>query len=174
MLKPQQPYKGSLLSVKLHPYVVFLPVEQKDKILSAIFGSKAGVDILRFSLKQGIAKNIYQKDLVKSLNYSNKTIIENLKALTKLGVLTECMEKSEKEGRTIWVKAYQLTNLGKWFALLLAEEKELSEKEKAEILQSLFRTYVKLVKDLAEELNIKKKILEAIFKEERKKFRGKR
>src|SRR4030043_233594 len=168
MPRREQAYEGLRLSVKLHPYVVFLPVEQKDKILSAIFGSKAGVDILRFSLKQGIAKNIYQKDLVKSLNYSNKTIIENLKALTKLGVLTECMEKNEKEDRIFGLKAYQLTNLGKWFALLLAEDKDLSEKEKAEILQSLFRTYVKLVKDLAEELNINKKSLEAIFKEEMK------
>ena len=156
------------MSVKLHPYVVFLPVEQKDKILSAIFGSKAGVDVLRFSLKQGIARNIYQKDLVKSLNYSNKTIIENLKTLTKLGVLTEYMEKNEKEGRIIWVKAYQLTDLGKWFALLLAEEKELTEQEKSEILQSLFRTYVKQVKDLAEELKINRKSLEEIFKQEMK------
>jgi DNA-binding PadR family transcriptional regulator len=156
------------LSVKLHPYVVFLPTEKKDKILSAIFGSKAGVDVLRFSLKQGIAKNIYQKDLVKSLNYSNKTIIANLKALTKLGVLTERMEKNEKEGRAIWVKTYQLTDLGRWFALLLAEEKELTEQEKSEILQSLFRTYVKLVKDLAEELNINKENLFEIFKEEMK------
>ncbi len=154
------------MSVKLHPYVVFLPVEQKDKILSAIFGSKAGVDVLRFSLKQGIAKKIYQKDLVKSLNYSNKTIIENLKALTKLGVLTECMEKNEKEKRIIWVKTYQLTDLGRWFALLLAEEKEVTEQEKSEILQSLFRTYVKLVKDLADELNINKKTLKEIFQEE--------
>jgi DNA-binding PadR family transcriptional regulator len=168
MLKLQHGYEGLHLSVKLHPYVVFLPVEQKDKILSAIFGSKAGVDVLRFSLKQGIAKNIYQKDLVKQLNYSNKTIIANLKTLTKLGVLTECMEKNEKEGRTIWVKTYQLTDLGRWFALLLAEESELTEHEKAEILQSLFRTYVKLVKDLAEELNIDKENLENIFKEEMK------
>jgi DNA-binding PadR family transcriptional regulator len=154
------------LTVKLHPYVVFLPVEQKDKILSAIFGSKAGVDVLRFSLKQGIAKNIYQKDLVKQLNYSNKTIIANLKALTKLGVLTECMEKNEKEGRTIWVKTYHLTDLGRWFALLLAEESELTEHQKSEILQSLFRTYMKLVKDLAEELNIKKTKLKEIFQQE--------
>ena len=156
------------MSVKLHPYVVFLPAEQKDKILSAIFGSKAGVDVLRFSLKQGLAKNIYQKDLVNNLYYSNKTIIGNLKTLTKLGVLDERMEKKEKEGRTIWVKTYQLTDLGKWFALLLAEEKEITEEEKSEILQSLFRTYVKLVKDLAEELNIDKKNLEDIFKEEMK------
>jgi len=156
------------LSVKLHPYVVFLPAEQKDKILSAIFGSKAGVDVLRFSLKQGIAKAIYQKDLVRQLNYSNKTVIANLKALVKLGVLTECMEKNEKEGRTIWIKAYQLTDLGRWFALLLAEESELTGHEKSEILQSLFRTYLKLVIDLAEELKIKKENLDAIFKEEMK------
>ena len=154
------------MSVKLHPYVIFLPAEQKEKILSAIFGSKAGVEVLRFSLKQGIAKKIYQKDVLRRLNYSNKTIIANLKVLTKLGVLTEHMEKSDKEGRTIWVKAYQLTDLGRWFALLLAEKKEITEQEKSEILQSLFKTYVKLVKDLAEELNISKKKLEKIFREE--------
>ena len=87
------------MSEKLHPYVVFLPTEKKDKILSAIFGSKASVDVLRFSLKQGISKIIYQKDLVESLNYSNKTIIGNLKVLTSLGVLTEQMEKTEKKIR---------------------------------------------------------------------------
>jgi len=153
---------------KLHPYVVFLPTEKKDKILSAIFGSKAGVDVLRFSLKQGIAKNIYQKDLVKTLNYSNKTIIENLKTLTKLGVLNESMEKNEHDGRIVWIKIYQLTILGKWFALLLAEEKELSEEEKAQILQNLFRIYVKMVKDLSEKLNVNKQMLEEIFREEMK------
>ncbi|MCW3998439.1 MAG: hypothetical protein NWF10_07720 [Candidatus Bathyarchaeota archaeon] len=154
------------MSEKLHPYVVFLPTEKKDKILSAIFGSKASVDVLRFSLKQGISKTIYQKDLVESLNYSNKTIIGNLKVLTNLGVLTERMEKTDKKRRIIWVKTYQLTTLGRWFALLLAEESQLTENEKVEILESLFRTYVKLVKDLADELDINKKMLEKIFKEE--------
>jgi len=156
------------MSEKLHPYVVFLPSEEKDKILSAIFGSKAAVDLLRFSLKQGISKNIYQRDLFKKLNYSNKTIIENLKSLTKLGILNEDMEKNDREGRIIWVKAYQLTDAGKWFALLLAEEKELTEKEKADILQSLFRKYVKMVKGLSEELGMNKKMLADIFKEEMK------
>jgi DNA-binding HxlR family transcriptional regulator len=164
----QTPIWNMMPMEKLHPYVVFLPVEKKDKILSAIFGSKAGVDLLRFSLRQGISKSIYQKDLVDSLNYSNKTIIENLKALTQLGVLDESMEKSEREGRITWIKAYKLTILGRWFALLLAEEKELSEQEKAEILQSLFRTYVKQVKRLAEEIGINKKMLEETFREEMK------
>ena len=156
------------MSDKLRPYVVFLPTEEKDRTLSAIFGSKAAVDLLRFSLKQGVSKNIYQKDLFKKLNFSNKTIIQNLKSLTKLGILNEDMEKNEREGRIIWVKTYQLTDAGKWFALLLAEEKELTGQEKTEILQSLFRTYVKMVKGLAEEIGIDKKSLEEIFKQEMK------
>ncbi len=160
--------KVTHMTEKLHPYVVFLPTVEKDKTLSAIFGSKAAVDLLRFSLKQGVSKNIYQRDLFTKLNYSNKTIIGNLKSLTKLGILNEDMEKNEREGRIIWVKAYQLTDAGKWFALLLAEEKELTEQEKAEILQSLFRTYVKMVKGLAEEIGIDKKALEDIFKQEMK------
>ncbi len=156
------------MAEKLHPYVVFLPAEKKDKILSAIFGSKGGVDILRFSLKQGISKSLYQKDLVAKLNYSNKTVIENLKSLTSLGVLNESMEKNEKDGRITWIKTYQLTTLGRWFALLLAEEEEITAVEKTEILQSLFRTYVKQTKRLAEELGINKKMLEETFKEEMK------
>lgn len=154
------------LSEYLHPYVVFLPSEQKSKILSAIFGSKAAVDILKFSLAQGISNKIYQKDLVRKLVYSNKTIIETLKSLTTLGILVEAMEKTEKEGRTTWVKAYQLSDTGRWFALLLAEEKDLSDEEKAEILQNIFRKYIKWVKDLSKRLNVDKKVLEKIFTEE--------
>lgn len=152
----------------LHPYVVFLPSEQKNKILSAIFGSKAAVDIFRFSLDQGISNRIYQKDLVRELAYSNKTIIGNLKSLTKLGVLMEDMEKIEKEGRIVWVKAYQLSDIGKWFALLLAEEKDLSRKEKVEILQNIFKAYIKWVKALSEKLHVNKETLEKIFLEEMK------
>ncbi|MEM3668433.1 MAG: hypothetical protein QXU38_01420 [Candidatus Bathyarchaeia archaeon] len=150
----------------LHPYVVFLPSEQKSKILSAIFGSKAAVDILKFSLSRGISNKIYQKELVRKLAYSNKTIIETLKSLTNLGILAENMEKIETEQRATWVKAYQLSDTGRWFALLLAEEKDLSESEKAEILQNIFRKYMSWVKDLSQKLNVSKKTLEEIFKEE--------
>ena len=145
---------------------MFLPTEQKTKILSAIFGSRSAVDTLKFSLSQGVSNKIYQKDLMNKLPYSNKTIIGNLKSLTNLGVLMEEMEKTEKNGRIIWVKAYQLSDVGKWFALLLAEEKDLSEEEKGEILQNIFRVYVKWVKTLSEKLHINKKSLEEIFMEE--------
>jgi hypothetical protein len=154
------------LSENLHPYVVFLPSEQKIRVLSAIFGSKAAVDILKFSLRQGISNTIYQRDLVKKLTYSNKTVIGNLKSLTKLGILTEKMEKTEKADRITWVKAYELSSAGKWFALLLAEEKELSDKEKADIFQSLFKAYLRWAKDLSQKLKVDMKTLEGVFMEE--------
>lgn len=152
----------------LHPYVVFLPSEQKIRVLTAIFGSKAAVDILKFSLSQGISNKIYQKDLVEKLAYSNKTIIENLKSLTRLAVLKEEMEKTKKNGRIVWVKTYQLSDAGRWFALLLAKEKDVSDAEKAEILQNLFRAYVRWVRDLSEKLHVEKNMLEKVFMEEMK------
>ena len=151
-----------------HPYIVFLPSEDKTKVLSSIFGSKAAVDILRFSLRQGISNKIYQKDLVKKLSFSNKTVIENLKSLTKLRILEEHMEKAQKERGIVWVKTYQLSDSGKWFALLLAEAKDLSDKEKGEILENLFRAYVGWVKDLSERLHLGKSTLEKAFREEMK------
>jgi len=153
------------MNQKFHPYVVFLPSKQKHRILRAIFGSKAAVDILKFSIRQGVSNKIYQKNLMENLPYSNKTIIKHLKSLTKLGVLEEDMEKTKSENRIVWVKSYRLTDIGKWFVLLLAEEKDLSKKEKAEILQDIFRAYVKWVKDLAEKLHVNKKTLEKIFME---------
>jgi len=136
--------------------------------LSAIFGSKAAVDILRFSLAQGVSGKIYQKDLLSELDYSNKTIIENLKLLTQLGVLSEDMEKTRKQGRTVWVKAYQLSDVGMWFALLLAEEKDLSQEEKADIFQKIFRRYIVWVKRLSADLNVRVEVLRKIFEEEMK------
>lgn len=105
---------------------------------------------------------------MEKLPYSNKTIIEHLKSLTKLGVLEGDMEKTKSENRIVWVKSYQLTDIGKWFVLLLAEEKELSKKEKAEILKDIFRAYLKWVKDLSEKLHVDKEMLEKIFMEEMK------
>lgn len=153
---------------ELHPYVVFLPSEQKTKILNAIFGSKAAVNILKFSLGQRVSSKIFQRDLVGKLDYSNKTIIETLKSLTRLGILHEEMQKTVKEGRTVWVKAYQLSDAGKWFALLLAEKGDLSASEKADILQNAFRGYVRWVKNLSEDLHVNKQTLRKIFSEEMK------
>ncbi len=157
-----------MIEKNVNPYVVFLPAENKSKILSSIFGSKAAVAILKFSLARGTANKIYQKDLVKNLTYSNKTVIETTKLLTGLEVLRESMEKTERSGRTVWVKAYQLSDIGKWFALLLAEEKDLPLEEKREILENIFRRYVKWMKRFSLSLHVDEKALRRIFEEEMK------
>ncbi|MEM1883895.1 MAG: ArsR family transcriptional regulator, partial [Candidatus Bathyarchaeia archaeon] len=109
---------------------------------------------------------IYQKDLIENLGYSNKTIIEHLKALVDLGILNEEMEKREVSGRTTWLKTYTLTDLGKWFALLLVEEENLPRESKVEIACNVFRSYIKWINKLAENLGIDKKELYKIFEEE--------
>jgi len=150
------------------PYVIFLPVKRKQKVLRAIFGSKVPIDILKFSIDQGISEKIYQKDLIKSLSYSNKTVINHLKTMTDLGVLKENMEKIDSNGRIVWMKYYVLSDLGKWFALLLTREDTLSRDEKAEIVRSVFRSYIKWVKELSEKLHVNKEILREIFLKEMK------
>jgi hypothetical protein len=150
------------------PYVIFLPVKRKQKVLRAIFGSKVPIDILNFSIDQGISEKIYQKNLIESLGHSNKTVINHLRAMNDLGVLKENMEKIESDGRIVWMKYYVLSDLGKWFALLLTGEDTLSRDEKAEIIHSVFRSYIKWVRELSEKLHVNKEILREIFLKEMK------
>jgi hypothetical protein len=89
-----------------------------------------------------------------------------MQLLTRLGILAEDMEKTRKDGHTTWVKAYELSDAGKWFALLLAGKKDLSDQEKAELLQSVFRGYIKWVRNLSRELHVSKETLRDIFAEE--------
>ena len=154
------------MSEKLHPYVIFLPTKKKQSVLRAIFRSKVPIDILQYFIDKGISQRIYQKNLIDTFSYSNKTVIERLKDLTNLGILKEGMEKTESAGRIVWVKQYVLTDLGRWFALLLAKEDALSREEKIEIIQSALRSYMKGLKELSEKLDIKKEVLEEIFREE--------
>ncbi|MBS7635715.1 hypothetical protein KEJ34_09640 [Candidatus Bathyarchaeota archaeon] len=156
------------MSARIYPYVIFLPKGSKHEVLRAIFGSSVPLDILKFALKRGVSEKIYQKDLIGVLGYSNKTVIEHLKALTELGILTEHMEKTEFLGRTVWLKTYTLTDLGRWFALLLVEEENLPVEDKIEIARNVFRSYVRWVRELTEKLGIEKKELLKIFEEEMK------
>ena len=153
---------------QLYPYVIFLPKGSKHKVLRAIFGSSVPVDILKFALKQGVYKKIYQRDLIEKLGYSNKTIIEHLKTLTEMGVLNEKMEKTEVSGRTVWLKTYMLSDLGKWFALLLVEEENLSREDKIKIVRNVFRSYIRWMRDLSDKLGIKRSELLKIFEKEMK------
>lgn len=156
------------MSARIYPYVIFLPKSSKHEVLRAIFGSSVPVDILKFALKRGVSEKIYQKDLLRVLGYSNKTVIEHLKSLTELGILAEHMEKTEFLGRTAWLKTYTLTDLGRWFALLLVEEENLPVEDKIEIARNVFRSYVRWMRELTEKIGIEKKELLKIFEEEMK------
>jgi predicted transcriptional regulator len=154
------------MSEEFYPYVIFLPTGRKQKVLRAIFGSKAPSDIIRFSIKQGISEKIYQKDLIEHLGYSNKTVIKHLKDLTGSGILEEDMEKIESDGRTVWVKYYLLSDLGRWLALLLTSEGALSRDEKADLIRNIFQSYIRWVKKLSAQLCIEKESLQEIFSKE--------
>jgi hypothetical protein len=39
------------------------------------------------------------------------------------------MEKAVSSGRTVWLKSYTFTDLGRWFAFLLVEEEKLSREK---------------------------------------------
>ena len=144
---------------RLYPYIVLFPKEGKQKILRAIFGSAVPVEILRFSIKQGLSKKIYQRDVIRNLGRSNKTIIEYLKKLTESDILEEHMVKDQSGGRTKWLKVYKLSDLGRSFALLLTEEKTLSKEEKKEIVLSISKDYIDWIKNLYDKLGIDKEIL---------------
>lgn len=78
------------------------------------------------------------------------------------------MEKTEELRRATWIKVYQLSDVGMWFALLLAEEEDFSQAEKAEVLQKIFRKYIEWVKKLSRDLGVTKETLMQIFEEEMK------
>lgn len=78
------------------------------------------------------------------------------------------MEKTHVKNRTVWVKSYQLSDLGKWFVLLLTEEKALSDEEKIRILKNAFVTYIRWIKKLSKKLQVDQSILEKIFSQEMK------
>jgi hypothetical protein len=149
-----------------YPYIIFLPKESKQRILKAIFGSLVPIRILKSYINQGLNEKIYQKDLIKNLSSSNKTILKYLKNLTEVGIMEENMEKTFISGRVVWLKSYTLTTLGRWFALLLVEEEKLSEDQKIEIICSNLRSYSRWIRELSEKIKLDKEILIKIFNEE--------
>ncbi|MDH5795327.1 MAG: hypothetical protein OEZ24_04390 [Candidatus Bathyarchaeota archaeon] len=154
------------------PYVVFLPKSRKRNVLRALFGSSISLDIVRFSVEGGIPSKILQKDLIENLGHSNKSIINHLNILTEVGILEEHMEKTISSGRTVWLKSYTFTDLGKWFAFLLVEEEKLSREEKIEILGSAFRSYIRWVRKLSGHLGMQTEELSRIFEEEMEETSG--
>ena len=91
---------------KLWPYVLPLPIDEgeQSKILFSLFKSKASIDIMKYMRVEGAT---YQRDMIKKLPYSNKTIIQHLETLVSANVLTEGMEKSKEKQFQIKLKKWK-------------------------------------------------------------------
>ncbi len=131
------------LLLELWPFILPLPKNKwmQYKILLSAFGSKVAFSILK-NLK--IEGKTYQKDLIKKLSqHSNKSILNYLKLFVEAKVLEEGMEQCKIEGKTVWIKWYKPTFLGKWLILLLISPKKLSKEEIKEMSKAFLKFYAK-------------------------------
>jgi len=149
-------------SLEIWPYILPLPSDRADqrRFLLSVFGSDTAIDILR---NVSLEEKVYQRDLIKGLNYSNKTIIKNLKTLVSYGVLEEGMEKTSERGKTLWLKWYKSTSLGRWLVLLLVPPEKVDAKLVEKIMEELFELYVKNAVRLCKAYGISPRLLVRIF-----------
>ncbi len=146
------------------PYILPLPKSREDqrKFYRWVFGSDTALDVLSEASLEG---KIYQKDLIQKLEYSNKTIIETLKKLVSLDVLEEGMEKALSNEKTVWVKWYKPTDVGRWIVLLFLPPKEVNPELVEKTLKQLFELYIRNAIQLCETYNIDAKVLKAVAEE---------
>ncbi len=122
------------------PYLLFLPADPHDlrTFLLEVFGSPITLEILE-KIDRGVQA---QKDIIRQLKHSNKTIIFHLKNLVRLGVLEE--EYRVQEGKhTIW---YKPTDIGRW--LLLMFKRHLPSTDLEKVLEELLRSYLNNITEL--------------------------
>lgn len=122
------------------PYLLFLPADPYDlkTFLLEVFGSPITLEILE-KIDRGVQA---QKDIIRQLRHSNKTIISHLKNLVRLKVLEE--EYRVKEGKhTIW---YKPTDIGRW--VLLMFKRRLPSTDLERVLEELLRSYLNNIIEL--------------------------
>lgn len=138
---------------ELWPYVLPLPKKPLDqyKVLLSAFSSKLSLEILR---QFSSGKPVLQSELVQRFPYSGKTILGCLSKLVSSGVLESGMEKKKSNGKTVWVKWYKPTTLGRWFALLLLPPKKISFAEERTLLSQIFGQYSRNIAELSSRLGL--------------------
>ena len=140
------------------PYIIFLPPRHEDQIflLNSVFGSKIKLEILsEFCFKE----EIYQKELIEKLPYSNKTIITHLKELVKLEILNEKMVK--KDGK--WLKIFKVNDSMKWLVLLLRNPETIPKEEMKKIIAGFLNDYIKSVLRISEHYGMDKKEIQSFL-----------
>ncbi|MEM4446445.1 MAG: PfkB family carbohydrate kinase [Candidatus Jordarchaeales archaeon] len=122
------------------PYLLFLPANPYElkTFLLEVFGSPISLEILE-KIDRGVQT---QKDIIRQLRHSNKTVISHLKNLVRLGVLEK--EYKLEEGKyVIW---YKPTNVGRW--LLLMFKRRLPSTDLEKVLEELLKSYLNNIAEL--------------------------
>ncbi len=147
----------------LLPYVIFLPHERDAQLtmLSAVFGSEVNLRILTAFCGKD---KVYQKTLIASLPYSNKTVINHLKELVTLHVLTEGMEKLEGE-KNVWLKYFKVEPSRRWLIFLIYDPESISSETMQEIIVEVAYFYIRKISDLARRYGIDSERIRKIFED---------
>jgi len=143
---------------KFWPYILPLPKKtaQQYRVLLSAFGSKLSLEILKRTSPE---RKVYQRDLIATLPYSNKTVIDYLNKLVSTGILESGMERIRVRNRTIWAKWYSPTPLGRWFALLLLPTDDFGLDESKRTLSEIFDIYLENVSELCLKLGLSPVVL---------------
>ena len=151
------------LTDDLLPYVIFLPSDRDAqlKMLSAVFGSQVNLDILTAFCG---TEKVYQKTLIETLPYSNKTVINHLKELVSLNVLQEGMEKQEGE-KNVWLKYFEVEPSRRWLIFLIYDPETISAGIMQEIIVEVAYYYFKKIGELARKYGIEVDNIREIFED---------
>jgi len=140
------------LEKNVWPYVLPFPVDIKQRrLVWKILQSKVGMGILA---RLNVEKPTYQKELIRKLPYSNKSIIEYLKLMVSAGIVEHGMEKVRIKKKNVWVKWYKPTKFGKWLILFLKSPQEISRETVKETVEELFQIYSANIVEFCQKYNL--------------------
>ena len=146
------------------PYVIFLPSDRDAQLemLSRVFGSEVNLEILSAFCGKD---RVYQKGLIETLPYSNKTIINHLQELVHLNVLKEGMEKQEGEDKNVWLKYFEVEPSRRWLIFLIYDPETISPDIMQEIIVEVADYYFKKIGELAKQYGVGIEKIKKIFED---------
>lgn len=150
---------------ELWPYILPLPRRPAEqyKILMSVFSSKIAMELLK---NISLERKSYQKDLIRKLSkHSNKSVINYLRRLVKVGVLEEGEEFLKVDKRNVRVKWYTATSLGRWLMLLLTPSERLSREDVVNVVIDLLKVYASSVAELCVSYGLNPEFFRSLFNE---------
>lgn len=137
---------------RVWPYILPFPLDtSKRRLIWIVLQSRVGLKILG---EMVVDKKTYQHDLIEKLPYSNKSVIKYLKKMVQAAVLKQGMEEKTERGRTVWLKWYQPTSLGRWLVLFLKPPREVSQDLTKTVIEELFNLYSSSIVEAAQRYSL--------------------